>query len=113
MATVEELKTRLYAALQHSPGCSCGKCSGGLNVVDQLCARLAAAERERDEALHAEDVAERYREAAETRVAALTTASGRVRSADRSRGISVLTQEAEIALAALYDVLNDEAHGCG
>jgi hypothetical protein len=46
--TTSQLTTRLYAALRHSPGCSCGECSGGLNAVDEMERRILAAEAERD-----------------------------------------------------------------
>lgn len=74
---------------------------------DRLAAQLAAAERERDEALHAEDVAERYREAAEARVAALTEALREIADeADTGYGVSpeyhgLAEHHAAIARAAL------------
>lgn len=44
--TLAALKERLYAALKHSKGCSCGECSGGLNAVDALVRRVETAERD-------------------------------------------------------------------
>jgi len=58
VADTAALKARLYAALKHSKGCSCGECSGGLNAVDALCDRVASldAENERLRGLVVEDV---------------------------------------------------------
>ena len=97
---IAAIKARLYAALKHEKSCICGECSGGLNAVDDLCARLADAER--DEA----SWKEQYRywasraEAAEARANTLEEALRQIQSGEWEREEHNLWRFIDSALAA-------------
>jgi hypothetical protein len=97
------LVARLYAALKHEKSCTCGECSGGLNAVDDLAARLRAAE-ERAEA-HAkahDEVDLRWRAEAAKRREAEEASAQAIRFCDSAIDNLDENPDAEPSLLAAY-----------